>query len=76
LTERRHFLGLKIGKVACVATVAGVPVAPNILLSLASHTTATATSTTATDTAVTDDIAAVGFPWVSAVVMVCCRSYC
>ncbi len=64
--ERRHFWGLKIVKVACEAAVAGVPIAVNILLLLASHNTPTA-SAVATDSSVTDVVSAVGFPRVPAV---------
>ncbi len=68
--EKLHFWGLKIGEVACYAAVAGVPIADNILLLLASHNNP-AVSDFATDTAVADVIAAAGFfSWVSVVVMV------
>jgi len=67
--ERRHFWGLKIVKVAFDGVVAGVPIAANILLSLASHNNLTA-SAVATDTAVADVYCCRWLPWASAVIMV------
>jgi hypothetical protein len=74
-------------KVAWDAVVAGVPIAVNILLLLASHNTVRTltASAAAADSSVTDVVSAVGFPRVPAVVMVSavagaplliCCSYC